>query len=78
MDLELDPSLLPERYFVNIWHILQESFSNIEKYSHAHNVSVALGVRDWDICLTITDDGVMATALTWQPPSWTEVMTCQT
>ena len=57
MDLELDPSLLPERYFVNIWHILQESFSNIEKYSHAHNVSVALGVRDWDICLTITDDG---------------------
>ena len=29
VDLELDPSLLPERYFVNIWHILQESFSNI-------------------------------------------------
>ena len=53
----MDPSLLPERYFVNIWHILQEYFSNIEKYSHAHNVSVALGVRDWDFCLTITDDG---------------------
>jgi signal transduction histidine kinase len=57
VDLELDPSLLPERYFVNIWHILQESFSNIEKYSHAHNVSVALGVRDGNICLAITDDG---------------------
>ena len=28
-DLALDPSLLPERYFVNIWNILQESFSNI-------------------------------------------------
>jgi len=24
-DLELNPSLLPERYFVNIWHIIQES-----------------------------------------------------
>ncbi len=58
VDLDLDPALLPERYFVNIWHILQESFSNIEKYSHAQNVSVALGVSDGDICLTITDDGV--------------------
>ncbi len=56
VDLELDPSLLPERYFVNIWHILQESFSNIEKDYHARNVSVALGVRDGDICLTVTDD----------------------
>ena len=25
VDLELNPSLLPERYFVNIWHIIQES-----------------------------------------------------
>ena len=33
VNLDLDPSLLPERYFVNIWHILQESFSNIEKYA---------------------------------------------
>ncbi len=56
VDLELDPSLVPERYFVNIWHILQESFSNIEKDYHARNVSVALGVRDGDICLTVTDD----------------------
>ncbi|MBC8281131.1 MAG: GAF domain-containing sensor histidine kinase [Chloroflexi bacterium] len=58
VNLDLDPSLLPERYFVNIWHILQESFSNIEKYAHAQKVSVALGVSDGDICLTITDDGV--------------------
>ena len=33
VDLDIDPSLLSERYFVNIWHILQESFSNIEKYA---------------------------------------------
>ena len=57
VNLDLDPALLPERYFVNIWHILQESFSNIEKYAHAKNVSVSLAIRDGDICLTITDDG---------------------
>jgi len=58
VDLDIDPSHLPERYFVNIWHILQESFSNIEKYAHAKNVSVSLAVCEGDICLTIADDGV--------------------
>ena len=57
VNLDLDPSLLPERYFVNIWHILQESFSNIEKYAQAEKVSVFLDVSDSDICLTITNDG---------------------
>ena len=57
VNLDLDPALLPERYFVNIWHILQESFSNIEKYAHAKKVSVSLAICDGDICLTITDDG---------------------
>jgi len=38
VDLDIDPSFLSERYFVNIWHILQESFSNIEKYANAKNV----------------------------------------
>lgn len=57
VNLGLGPYLLPERYFVNIWHILQESFSNIEKYAHAEKVSVFLAVSDGDICLTITDDG---------------------
>ena len=57
MVLELDPSLLAERYFVNIWNILRESFSYIEKDSHSQNVSVAIGGRDGDICLTVTDDG---------------------
>ena len=57
VELNIDPSLLPERYFVNIWHILQESFSNIEKYARAQNVSVSLAVCEGDICLTIADDG---------------------
>lgn len=57
VDLDLDPSLLPERYFVSIWHILQESFSNIEKYAHAKNVSVSMAVSEGDVCLIIADDG---------------------
>ena len=57
VNLGLGPSLLPERYFVNIWHILQESFSNIEKYAQAEKVSVFLAFSDSDICLTITNDG---------------------
>jgi len=55
--VDLDPSLLPERYFVNIWHILQESFSNIEKYAHAKHVSVSMAVSGGDVCLVIADDG---------------------
>ena len=57
VDLDMDPSILPERYFVNIWHILQESFSNIEKYAHAKDVLVSLAVREGGICLTIAGDG---------------------
>ena len=57
VDLDLDPSLLPERYFVNIWHILQESFSNIEKYANAKNVSISLASQEGEIYLTIADDG---------------------
>ena len=57
VELDIDSSLLPERYFVNIWHILQESFSNIEKYAHAKKVSVSLAVCEGDICLAIADDG---------------------
>ena len=57
VDLDIDPSLLSERYFVNIWHILQESFSNIEKYANAKNVSMSLVSREGDIYLTIADDG---------------------
>ena len=56
-NLGLGPYLLPERYFVNIWHIFQESFSNIEKYAQAEKMSVFLAFSDSDICLTLTHDG---------------------
>ena len=57
VDLDIDPSFLSERYFVNIWHILQESFSNIEKYATAKNVSMSLATREGDIYLAIAGDG---------------------
>ncbi len=57
VDLDIDLSFLSERYFVNIWHILQESFSNIEKYANAKNVSMSLATREGDIYLAIAGDG---------------------
>ncbi len=57
VDLDIDPSFLSERYFVNIWHILEESFSNIKKYANAKNVSMFLATREGDIYLAIVDDG---------------------
>ena len=57
VDLDIDPSFLSERYFVNILHILEESFSNIKKYANAKNVSMFLATREDDIYLAIVDDG---------------------
>ena len=61
LDLQADLNDLPERYFVNVWHIFQESFSNIEKYAKAKNVSVKIekagGSSHPDIRVIIADDG---------------------
>ena len=58
VDLDIDPSFLSERYFVNIWHILEEPFPNIEKkYASVKNVSMSLATREGDIYLAIADDG---------------------
>ena len=65
LDLEVDLNDLPERYFVNVWHIFQESFSNIEKYTKAKNVSVKIentddglrGSSGADVRVTIADNG---------------------
>ena len=43
---------------VNLWHILQEAFSNIEKYAQASKVSVSLATYDAAFNLQICDDGV--------------------
>ena len=58
LDLGTDLASLPDRYVVNLWHIFQEAFSNIEKYAKAGRVSVSLVVVGGDLHLRITDDGV--------------------
>ncbi len=54
----MDLSDLPERYVVNLWHIFQESFSNVEKYAQATQVNISLTVRDGYLTLVIFDNGV--------------------
>ena len=49
-------SSLSERYVVNLWHILQEAFSNIEKYAQAEKVSLSLELSDGRLNLNIADD----------------------
>ena len=56
--MNLDLVGLSERYAINLWHILQEAFSNVEKYAQAEKVSLSLEVSDGQLNLTIADDGV--------------------
>ena len=53
----MDLASLPERYVVNLWHIFQEAFSNIEKYAKASKVSVSVNLTGRDLHLKISDDG---------------------
>ncbi|MCI0846656.1 MAG: GAF domain-containing sensor histidine kinase [Chloroflexi bacterium] len=57
LDVGIDLASLSERYIVNIWHIFQEAFSNIEKYAGAKRVTVSLAVSDGSLILDIADDG---------------------
>lgn len=60
VDLEvgIDLAALSEQYVVNLWYILQEAFSNIEKYSRATRVSVSLRTVGGVMVLGISDNGV--------------------
>ncbi|MFQ6027153.1 MAG: GAF domain-containing protein [Dehalococcoidia bacterium] len=58
LNLGIDLNSLSERYMVNLWHIFQESFSNIEKYAQAQQVYVSLVQTDDQLDLKISDDGV--------------------
>ncbi|MCH8280485.1 MAG: hypothetical protein IIC96_07365, partial [Chloroflexi bacterium] len=57
LDVQMELASLSELYIVNLWHIFQEAFSNIEKYSKAKTVSVSLAVSDGNLSLDIADDG---------------------
>ena len=58
LDVQMELATLSEQYIVNLWHIFQEAFSNIEKYSRAKTVSVSLAVSDGNLNLDVADDGV--------------------
>ena len=58
LDVKVDLVGLSERYAVNLWHILQEAFSNVEKYAQAEEVSLSLEVSDGQLNLSIADNGV--------------------
>ena len=57
MDIQLDLAELPEQYVVNLWHIFQEAFSNIEKYARASRAPVSTVVSQGKLDLEISDNG---------------------
>lgn len=57
IDVDVEMSDLSEQYAVNLWHIFQESFSNIEKYANAAAVKVSMSISDGTLLLDIADDG---------------------
>ena len=57
MGASVMPSLT-ERHVDNIWHILQEAFSNVEKYAQPRNVLASLKHSKGILALEIADDGV--------------------
>ena len=58
LEVSIELAALSEQYVVNLWHVLQEAFSNIEKYSRATKVSVSLRTVDTAIVLEIGDNGI--------------------
>ena len=57
LDVQMRLADLPDLYMVNLWHIFQEAFSNIEKYANAKTVSVSLVASKGNLILDIVDDG---------------------
>tara|TARA_B100000315_G_scaffold255202_1_gene297991 strand:+ start:939 stop:2642 length:1704 start_codon:yes stop_codon:yes gene_type:complete len=54
----IDLTSLSEPHTVNLWHIFQEAFSNIEKYARARKVTLSLLASGGYLNLEIADDGV--------------------
>jgi signal transduction histidine kinase len=52
------PAAVPREVASCIFRVAQESLQNIAKHSNAKNVSVALGLENGAVVLTIGDDGV--------------------
>ncbi len=54
--MPVDMSVLSEQYAVNLCHIFQESFSNIDKYANAKTVTLLVSISDDTLTLDIADD----------------------
>jgi len=52
------PAAVPREVASCIFRVAQESLQNISKHANAKNVSVALGLENGAVVLTIGDDGV--------------------
>lgn len=55
---QFNEDLLSEKIKLAIYRIIQEQFSNINKYAQAKMVSVTLLVQNGQLTLTIRDDGI--------------------
>jgi signal transduction histidine kinase len=53
-----DETILSEKMKLAIYRIIQEQFSNINKYANARKVSVKLLVKNEQLLLSIKDDGI--------------------
>lgn len=58
INLPQDEPKLPDAVSLSLFRIVQETFTNIQKYSQAHHVRVALSLAETAIELMIEDDGV--------------------
>ncbi|MEW5677398.1 ATP-binding protein [Flavobacterium enshiense] len=57
-DETIDWNVLGSLVKMQVYRILQESLQNVEKYAHAHNVSITMFKNNDTIEVAITDDGV--------------------
>lgn len=48
---------LPDEVELNIYRILQEALTNVERHAHAHHVDVALNLKCRRLRVTVRDDG---------------------
>ena len=58
INLPQDEPKLPDAVSLSLFRIVQETFTNIQKYSQAHHVRVDLSLNQTAIELVIEDDGV--------------------
>lgn len=52
------PDDLGNEFSITIFRIVQEALTNIQKHAHAHTAKVDVSMRDRQIAIEITDDGI--------------------